>query len=128
MSPSLAGIVPKATPLALTTSARNATISVGDGRRRDMAVLSSVGPTLPRPAGARADHGKASGGFTGAPFKGRLTVVGGKGFGARIRGTGSFWLPPAKPVANGRLKLRSVKRALKRPMAAARADRGRVAP
>src|SRR5213078_1431531 len=50
MSPSLAGIVPKATPLALTRSARKATISVGEGRRRDIAVLSSVVPTLSPPA------------------------------------------------------------------------------
>src|SRR3954468_6144742 len=46
MSPSFAGIVAKAAPLTLTTSARNATISAGDGRRRGMAVLSSSPPTL----------------------------------------------------------------------------------
>jgi hypothetical protein len=59
--------------------------------------------------------GTASGRFTGAPFKGHLTAVGGKGFGARIRGTGAFSLRLAKPVVNGRLKLRSVHKALKLP-------------
>jgi hypothetical protein len=54
--------------------------------------------------------GTASGGFTGDPITGRLAASGGKGFGARIRGTGTFSLPTSGSgtTVKGRLKLRRV--------------------
>jgi PKD repeat protein len=54
--------------------------------------------------------GTGSGALT-APFVGKLATAGGKGFGARIRGTGTFSPPKrvnGKPVLAGRLKLRKV--------------------
>jgi hypothetical protein len=54
--------------------------------------------------------GTASGGLA-APFTGKLATAGGKGFGARLRGTGTFSPPTkksGKAVLKGRLKLRKV--------------------
>jgi PKD repeat protein len=54
--------------------------------------------------------GTGSGSLT-TPFIGKLATAGGKGFGARVRGTGTFSPPTlkhGKPVLNGRLKLRKV--------------------
>src|SRR3712207_5887699 len=52
MSPSRAGMAAKATPLALTSSARKATTSAGDGRR-NMIVL----PVGSSPSIGQAAHG-----------------------------------------------------------------------
>jgi PKD repeat protein len=57
--------------------------------------------------------GTAAGKASGAGFTGRLAVAGGKGLGARLRGTGTFSPPvtrSGKRVLNGRLKLRRVHR------------------
>ena len=54
--------------------------------------------------------GTGSGSLTN-PFVGKLATAGGKGFGARVRGTGTFSPPTVrngKPVLNGRLKFRNV--------------------
>jgi hypothetical protein len=54
--------------------------------------------------------GTGSGGLT-TPFTGKLATAGGKGFGSRIRGSGTFSPPKrvkGKPVLQGRLKLRRV--------------------
>jgi PKD repeat protein len=62
--------------------------------------------------------GTASGGYNGKPFTGKLAVAGGKGFGARIRGTGTFSLPTTKATTvKGRLKLTRVHRARGLPKA-----------
>jgi PKD repeat protein len=56
--------------------------------------------------------GTGSGGLT-TPLVGRLATAGGKGFGARVRGTGTFSPPTlknGKPVLGGRLKLRKVRK------------------
>jgi PKD repeat protein len=65
--------------------------------------------------------GTASATLVGRGFKGRLAVAGGKGPGARLRGTGSF-APPVglaagKPRLSGHLKLRKVRKARPLPRA-----------
>jgi PKD repeat protein len=51
--------------------------------------------------------GAVAGGLTGAPFSGQLAVAGGKGTGARLRGTASLSIPVGKRglAVSGRLKL-----------------------
>jgi PKD domain len=54
------------------------------------------------------------------PFTGKLATAGGKGFGSRIRGTGTFTPPKrvkGKPALQGRLRLRRVHRARGLPKA-----------
>src|SRR3954452_12341582 len=56
--------------------------------------------------------GTGSGSLT-TQFVGKLATAGGKGFGARMRGTGTFSPPThknGKPVLGGRLKLRNVQK------------------
>jgi PKD repeat protein len=64
--------------------------------------------------------GTASATLLGRGFNGKLAVAGGRGSGARLRGTGTF--SPAvhlssKPVLSGRLKVRQVRKARSLPKA-----------